>query len=368
MEPYCKITCGKLWIKYRNKRKSNEPRIHSVSFSRSVLYDAHYIRTDFNCLIISGASDLNLSGSNLYSGIHTDICTQNNYCCNNYGFIIALDDRYNGQLHNKFIQPNSNISPLKMELYVSQFVLFLLIFARVASMIIVAPIVGHQSVPVQAKVAIGLFISYVLYPLVASQQQTVSLELVAIAVVAIKEIFLGLLIGFAMGLIFAGVRFAGELIAFDMGISMANVFDPESNQSNPVVGEFLYVVMLLTFLLLNGHHFIFQSLYYLFQAVPLGGLTISAPLTDWMIKLSGIVFIIGVKMAAPVIVASFLMNVALAVLSRVVPQMNIFSVSFPLKIGVGFAVLISSGPLMIFVFKKMLTGFENDILEMMKVL
>jgi flagellar biosynthesis protein FliR len=235
-------------------------------------------------------------------------------------------------------------------------------------MIIVAPMVGHQSVPVQVKVALGLFVSYVMYPVVAAQQHTVPLELAGITVVAVKEIFLGLLVGFVIGLIFSGVRLAGELIAFDMGISMANVFDPESNQSNPVVGEFLYIVMLLVFLTLNGHHFIFQSLHFLFNSVPLGGLTITAPLADWMIKLTGIVFILGVKMAAPVIVASFLMNVALAVLSRVVPQMNIFSVSFPLKIGVGYAVLISSAPLMIYVFKKILTGFENNILEMMKVL
>ena len=144
---------------------------------------------------------------------------------------------------------------------------------------------------------------------------------------AMQEVLTGLLIGFAMGLVFAGVRAAGELIGFDLGLSIATAFDPETG-SNNIVGAFLYLVMLLVFILVNGHHFVLQALVLSYDAIPIGGFTLSGPVADQLLGMTGIIFIVGVKCAAPIIVASFLMNVALAILSRVAPQVNVFMVEF----------------------------------------
>jgi flagellar biosynthetic protein FliR len=92
------------------------------------------------------------------------------------------------------------------------------------------------------------------------------------------------------------------------------------------------------------------------------------PLLDTMLNLTGMVFILAVKIAAPVMVASFLTNVALSVVSRVVPQMNILMTSFPLKIGVGYIMIAAAAPLIVVVMKKSLQGFESNILELIKVL
>ena len=118
------------------------------------------------------------------------------------------------------------------------------------------------------------------------------------------------------------------------GLSIATAFDPETG-SNNIVGAFLYLVMLLVFILINGHHFVLQALVLSYDTIPLGGFALTGPVADQLLRMTGIMFVVGLKCAAPIIVASFLMNVALAILSRVAPQVNVFMVSFPVKIGVG---------------------------------
>lgn len=255
-----------------------------------------------------------------------------------------------------------------MEIAVSQFVLFFLIFLRVTALVVVAPIVGHQAVPVQVKVALGIFVALVLYPVVAISNPPVDLSFGSFVVAGAKEVATGLLIGFASGMVIQGAVVAGELISFDLGLSMASVLDPESGMQNTLMSEFLQLVMVMVFLLVNGHHFVLQTLRFSYEAAPIGGIALSQPLADRLLSIAGMTLVIGVKIAAPVIVASFLVNVALAVLTRVAPQINVFMLNFQLKIGIGYFILLASAPMMVFVFKKLLNGFEENMLELVKVL
>jgi len=255
-----------------------------------------------------------------------------------------------------------------MEIYATQLVLFLLLFARITSVIVVAPVVGHTAVPVQVKVALGLFFSFVLYPLAARTAPAVDVRLLALVVMALKEVVVGLVIGFATGIIFTGVQAAGELVGFELGFSIATVFDPENGQNSPVVGQFFYLAVSLVYLMLNGHHFALQALQLSYEAVPVNGLTISGVAAERMIALTGTVLLVALKLASPVIVAGFLVNLAMAVLTRVAPQMNVFVLSFPVKIAVVLVVLMTAGPMMIYVFKKLLAGFEANVLELVRAL
>jgi flagellar biosynthetic protein FliR len=255
-----------------------------------------------------------------------------------------------------------------MEVYVSQFVVFLMLFVRITALVVTAPVLGYQAVPAQVKVAFGLFLALVFYPLASAQGSELDTRLLPLAIVALKEAAVGLLLGFVLSLLFAGARFAGDIIGFSMGFSLANVFDPESAQSVSLVGQFFYLVSVLLFILLNGHHFVLEALQLSYTAVPIGGLGLHMLLGQGIVKLTGFIFVVALKLAAPVIVALFLIDVGLAVLARVVPQMNIFMVSFPLKIMVGLAMLMATGPMIVFVFKKLLTSFETDVLVIVKVL
>jgi flagellar biosynthesis protein FliR len=255
-----------------------------------------------------------------------------------------------------------------MEIYVTQFVIFIMLFVRIIALIVVAPMMGHQNVPVAVKVALGLFIAFVMFPMVSSMPIHIDTSLIGLFVATVTETVIGLIIGFAISLLFAGARFAGEIISFEIGISMANIFDPETNQTNPIVGEFLYLIMVLVFLLINGHHFVFESLIFSYKVIPIGGLMLHGPLLDLLLSMTGMVFILAVKIAAPVMVASFLTNVTLSILSRLVPQMNILMTSFPLKIGVGYIIIVSAAPMIVVLMKKSLQGFENNILELIKAM
>ncbi len=254
-----------------------------------------------------------------------------------------------------------------MEFYALQFVLFLLLFLRCSALIALAPVLGHVSVPVQIKAGLGVFMAFVLYPVVAARGPVLDLNLAGIAVLAAQEVITGLAIGFAAGLIFAGVRAAGELIGFDLGLSLANAFDPEYGPNN-IIGGFLYLVLILVFFLVNGHHFVLQALVLSYDAVPVNGLVIGGAAAQQMVSLTGMVFIVAIKCAAPIIVASFLINVALAVLARVAPQIHVIIISFPVKIGVGLVVLMATGPFLIYAFKTLLAGFEENLVQLIRVM
>ncbi len=255
-----------------------------------------------------------------------------------------------------------------MEIYVLQFVLFVLIFARVMSLIAVAPVVSHQAVPLQVKIALGLFVALVLQPMVAATHPAIDASLAGLVILVLKEVAVGLLLGFVAGFILLGALVAGELISLDLGLSMASVLDPESGAQNTVMSEFLRLVMTLVFLLLNGHLFVFQALRMSFDAVGIGQFTIAAGLSDRLIAMTGAVLVVGVKLAAPIIVASFIVNVALGVLARVTPQINIFILNFQVKIGIGFILLMTAAPMMVYVFKKLLAGFEENMVDLVKAL
>jgi flagellar biosynthesis protein FliR len=247
-----------------------------------------------------------------------------------------------------------------MELYALQFVLFLLLLLRCTSAIVLAPVIGHSAVPVQTKVGLGAFMAFALYPMMAARGIHVDLQLATLTILALQEVLTGLAIGFASGLIFAGSQAAGELIGYDLGFSLATMFDRESGTNN-VIGTFLYLTMLLVFLLLNGPQYILQAIMVSYDAVPLGGLAITGATADRLLRMVGIIFVVGMKCAAPVVVASFLLNLALAVLARVAPQVNVFMISFPIKIGVGVVILMAAAPLLVYAFKRLLLNFEYDL-------
>lgn len=258
-----------------------------------------------------------------------------------------------------------------MNIYVSQFILYFLIVVRLTSLIAVAPIFGHESVPPQLKIALGLFLALAFYPVASKDFNVIALsdfQLLSFALLVIKEVMVGMLLGFAVSIIFYAALMAGEIIGFNMGLGFSQFFNPMLGQSTSFMGNFFYLISLLIFLVINGHHFLLQALQSSYSSVPVGGFSVNEFMYEELMKLSRTLFIVGVKISAPALVALFLSNVVLGILSRVVPQMNVFIVGFPLQIGVGTVVLLIVSPLIVFVFKKLLLGFEENFLELVKVI
>jgi flagellar biosynthetic protein FliR len=158
------------------------------------------------------------------------------------------------------------------------------------------------------------------------------------------------------------------LVGFEMGLSMSQVLNPMDNSTENTVGNFFYYASILIFLLINGHHYIISALVYSFKAFHLGKFTITEPVNQLLIKYAGTVFIIAVKIASPFIVSYFLIHVALGIIGKVIPQMQVFFVGQPMLIGVGFFLLLSVIPIYIYVIKYLLRGYEDNLLSLIKAM
>lgn len=240
------------------------------------------------------------------------------------------------------------------------FIIVFLIFVRISTALIASPVFGSRSVPALPKIFLSLVIAYVVYLTIDRNAIASVPSGWMLVILSLKEAVTGLIIGFMLQFVFWGVSYAGTLIGFDMGLTMAEVFNPSSDESGNVVGEFLYYGALMIFFLINGHHYIISSLKHSFSVVPLGKFVISKPVFDLIIIYSASVFIIAVKIASPIIV-SFFLHIGEGIVARIIPQMQVFFVTQPLKVGIGVAMLGAITPLYLYVIKNLLQDYENKL-------
>jgi flagellar biosynthesis protein FliR len=260
-----------------------------------------------------------------------------------------------------------------MNFYISQFVVWFLIFVRVMTMVGFAPLYNDASVPNTTKIGLAILMSYILmtaHGRAPFADVSASLNLGTLVIYVVKEIVVGIAIGYAITLVLAGVQFAGYLIATDMGLSMASIFNPELGEQVPVIGQLMNIVALLLFLLIDGHLFLIEALKSSFDVIPLASLdTIwSVGFMQTVVHLTGAVFVIAVKIAAPVMAATFLATVGLGILSRIVPQMQVFVFSMGLKVGVGLIMLAGTVPMYVFMIKKILQQFEGETYTLLQLM
>ena len=135
------------------------------------------------------------------------------------------------------------------------------------------------------------------------------------------------------------MQLAGQTIAFKMGFMMINLIDPQSQVNMPMISFLLNFIGLLLFLFINGHHWFLLAVYDSFTTLPVGGFVLNGPLVNQIVGFSASIFLIGVKIAAPVIVVIFVVDVVVGIIGRSAPQIHVLVVGMPLKILVGFATL-----------------------------
>ncbi|MCL2219374.1 MAG: flagellar biosynthetic protein FliR [Chitinispirillia bacterium] len=246
---------------------------------------------------------------------------------------------------------------------------YLLMFVRVITMIALLPIFGAQYVPVQVKAFMGLLLTTALF----SVQLTIGLpafpgefSLGLFFLLVIKEAMVGLAVGFASSFLFAAVNFAGRMVDTEMGFGFVEVIDPSSGEMATVLGQLQVILFTILFLLFNGHYFMLLTVQRSFEIIPLFTASFpGGPLTDHIASMTADVFILGLKLAAPVFVTLFLTQVALGIVARTVPQMNIFFVGLPLKILVGIATMIIVLPMLATLFRRMTEGIIQDIWKLL---
>jgi flagellar biosynthesis protein FliR len=221
----------------------------------------------------------------------------------------------------------------------AQFQSFLLILMRVAPILFLMPLLGSRNIPAPVKIGLALAVSLILLPAVQIGPGAFPAEPLAFLVFLGAEFLIGFFLGLAVKTIFAGIQMGGELVGFQMGLSLAHVIDPQSGVQSSAIAQFHYFIATLFFLAVDGHHWFFRALAGSFHTVPPGEIHLQAGLLAAFLALAGNMFVIAVKLAAPVMAVILFTQMAMGILAKAVPQVNILMTSFPLTIGVGLIFL-----------------------------
>jgi flagellar biosynthetic protein FliR len=198
------------------------------------------------------------------------------------------------------------------------------------------------------SIGLSALLALIITPLLLNSPVPGDLDSVwGIVPAVLAELLLGLLIGFLAQLFFVTVQFAGQIVGLQMGFGMASVFDPQSGGQLSVVAQFYLLLGVLIFLLLDGHHWLLVALQKSFQTIPLGSFRFDAFALETLLHASNELFWVALMIMAPVLGVLMLAELAMAIVARILPQMNIFVASFPIKIGLGILTMALSFPLLV---------------------
>jgi flagellar biosynthetic protein FliR len=216
-----------------------------------------------------------------------------------------------------------------------QFKVFILILMRVSVVLFLFPVFGSTMFPLLVKTGFSLTLSFVFFSVVAIDPQLFPKTVLGFLILIASELMIGLTIGLSIRLFFAGIQLAGQVVGFQMGFAIINVFDPQTGTQVSIIDQMGYWVALLIFLALNGHHALISALGESFQLVNIGMFTLDPGFFSKFLSIAADIFVIALKVGSPAIAALILTSVAFGISAKFAPQMNILIAAFPIKIIVG---------------------------------
>ncbi len=236
---------------------------------------------------------------------------------------------------NEFLQ--SDIAELAK--YVPNFLVILL---RTSLFVSLIPIIGSKQIPMQFRLGIAVVISLLLTP-------TLNIQITEdhIPMLIVREIFFGLTLGFSVRVIFLGINMAGLFISHMIGMSIATAINPEMGQSTQIA-EAYGIIAMLFFLVMDIHHDLIYVFVKSFEILPAGGVQI-LPVIPVVLAMGGKLFLLAIKISAPIIVCLLMVHILAGFLYKAAPQINIFFITMPLNIFIGFVLIIMCIPVLEYV-------------------
>ncbi|MEO0335589.1 MAG: flagellar biosynthetic protein FliR [Pseudomonadota bacterium] len=224
---------------------------------------------------------------------------------------------------------------------------FFLVVMRMSAFVVSWPVFGAPTVPNTLKILFALLMSMLIFPIVDYSALNQDLLSTQIIVLALREVFIGLIFGYLAKFFFFGIRIAGEIISVTIGLSSSQLFNPAFGGQVTSVEQFKIVVASLFFLAINGHHLLVGGLIDSFRVIPLSGELLNLDHFQSIGIFMQEIMEIGFSLSAPVLISIFFVNVGMAVIGRTVPQINVLITSLPVNILVGLFVMTISVPLLI---------------------
>ena len=217
--------------------------------------------------------------------------------------------------------------------------------SRILGLITAAPLFGNGSVPISVKVLLGVMLALIIAPAIPGGPATDPLSMAGLLIL-LQEMIVGLAMGFTMRIVFAAVEMAGEVSSLTMGLGFASVFDPLTKGRSSAVSQFLSLIATMAFLAVNGHLVLIEALAESFISLPIAGSPISAGAPYQMARWGATIFSYGLQLSLPIVAALLITNIALGILTRAAPQLNIFGIGFPISLGVGLLLISQTLPYM----------------------
>jgi len=215
---------------------------------------------------------------------------------------------------------------------------FLLIFVRIIAFFVTMPLFSYRTIPNIFKIGLSFFLAIIIFPSVNLEE----IVLDSYVILLLKEIIIGLLIGLIAYVILSAVQIAGGFVDFQMGFAIANVVDPQTGAQSPILGQYFYIIALLFLLSVNGHYLVIDGIYNSFDFIAVDQFISFSEqsFANFVIKTFNTMFIIAFQISIPIVGCLFLVDVALGMIARTVPQLNVFVVGLPIKIFVSFVVIL----------------------------
>ncbi|MHB1125907.1 MAG: flagellar biosynthetic protein FliR [Bacillota bacterium] len=247
---------------------------------------------------------------------------------------------------------------------VAQVEIMLLILARMASFMVTSPIFALGGIPALVKIGLSAILTIILYPMVGDQV-VVPQNILSLAMVLIGEALVGLALGFVASLAFHGIRIAGEMLDLQIGFSMATLLDPLTHASATLVGQFLYMWGILLFLIINGHHSLLVALARSYQIIPVAGASYQGQLTEEVVHIFVGTFAMAFRVAAPFLAVLIISDLALGLIARTVPQLNVFMLGMPVKVVLALGGLSVAYPLLAIAMAGIFSQMEKDLITVL---
>ncbi|MCI9080730.1 MAG: flagellar biosynthetic protein FliR [Lachnospiraceae bacterium] len=217
---------------------------------------------------------------------------------------------------------------------------FLMILVRVASFVYIAPFFGMNNTPGRVKIGFSAFLAIILYQIIQPKETLVYSGVIEFAIIALKEGITGLLIGFAANICNSIIVFSGKVIDMEIGLAMANMFDPTTKSPSGLTGTMYNYFIMMLLIVTNMHHYILRALVDTFQVIPVSGTVF-----DWnhlmgtMTMFVTDLMVIGFRIVLPVFACNMILSCILGIMAKVAPQMNMFAVGMQIKILMGFGIM-----------------------------
>ena len=226
------------------------------------------------------------------------------------------------------------------DVFQGQVAIFLLVLTRTSGIFFISPFLGSMNVSARLRAGAAVGVAVILFPVVMKLQVLQApASVLLFAATVIKELFIGWLIGLVAFITLSAVNLAGKVMDMQVGFAVVNMMDPTTQQQTGLIGNFLYNLSIIYFLITNGHHIILSALAESFRIIPLNSMVWNDSLPQLMTDLTAGIWLNGMKIAMPITFAILLTNVGMGILARTMPQMNIFVVGIPMHLMVGTTML-----------------------------